>query len=219
MYLYDIHTHNEKIYLDEVDSYKQIINIYPEQYDEVYTDQLFFSCGIHPWYSENVEKQLDALSGLALQKRVVAIGEIGYDKMKGKELNVQQHIFELQAEIAESVEKPVVIHCVKAWDWLLMSKKRIEPKQPWVIHGYRGNYQLAEQLLSKGFYFSLGYHFNEAVVHKIPENRLLLETDTLDISVKAVYEKMSNILNVPLDVLTKRIEKNAETVFPLLSIM
>ena len=53
----------------------------------------------------------------------------------------------------------MIIHCVRAWDEVLAVHKKLRPKMKWMIHGFRGQARLANQLLSKGMYLSFWFDF------------------------------------------------------------
>ena len=65
---------------------------------------------------------------------------------------------------------------------------------PWIIHGFRGKPQLAQQLLNNGFYISLGEHFNPQTVTIIPTNRLLFETDESTLDINTIIENIKNYI-------------------------
>jgi len=50
---------------------------------------------------------------LARCERVVAIGEAGFDRLRGGSPAVQREAFVAQSKIAEAVGKPLVLHVVK----------------------------------------------------------------------------------------------------------
>ena len=79
--------------------------------------------------------------------------------------------------LAVSRQLPVIIHCVKAWDELLAIKKDFPETLPCIIHGFRGKPQLAESLLSKGFYLSFGFRFHPQSLTLCPSDRLFFESD------------------------------------------
>ena len=83
-----------------------------------------FSCGIHPWYSEDSEPQLKYLYEIATDPRIIAIGETGLDKLKGPSLNVQIPVFKSHIELAEKLKKPLIIHAVKVWEQLYHIRKK-----------------------------------------------------------------------------------------------
>ncbi|MCU0462729.1 MAG: TatD family hydrolase, partial [Bacteroidales bacterium] len=99
---------------------------------------LTFSFGIHPWHLDegNHARLLARVIKNAGKDNVAAIGEAGFDKIKGPSLELQSKTFEEQAVISEEHKKPMVIHCVRAWDDLLKEHKRLRPKMPWLIHGF-----------------------------------------------------------------------------------
>lgn len=223
MDLYDIHTHDAPSpNPDDEESLRQditnIVNVYPLgfEYAKDNDNYPWFSCGVHPWYSEDAEPQLKFLKEIADDLRIVAIGEAGLDKLKGPDLNIQQTIFERQVELSEQLQKPLIIHCVKAWDELLHIKKMYRPQQPWIIHGYRGKIELAKQLLSHGFYFSINDRFNDDAIRAIPLDRLFCETDVSEIPIEEVYSEVANALDISVDTLASQIEKNVRKIFPLL---
>lgn len=223
MDLYDIHTHDAPSpNPDDEESPRQnisyIVNVYPLGFEYAKDNENYpwFSCGVHPWYSEDAKPQLKFLKEIAGDPRIVAVGEAGLDKLKGPELKIQQTVFERQVELSEQLQKPLIIHCVKAWDELLHIKKMYRPQQPWIIHGYKGKVDLAKQLLSHGFFFSVNDRFNEEAIREIPLDRLFCETDTSEISIEEIYNEVANTLNMPVEELASQIEANVKQVFPLL---
>lgn len=137
-----------------------------------------YSVGVHPWDSDRVGKQqLEQLAHVATSPQVVAIGECGLDAMQGAPLDRQEELFRWHIALSERLGKPLIIHAVKTWEALMRLKKEIKPKQQWIIHGFRGNPQLAQQLLNAGFYLSIGEKYNPSTLAIIPPDRLYRETD------------------------------------------
>lgn len=222
MELYDIHTHDVPSATsdDEDPSPLQInfiLNVYPLGFEYAKDSNIcqWFSCGVHPWYSEEAEPQIKFLKEIANDPRIVAIGEAGYDKLKGPDLKIQREVFEQQVQLSEQLGKPLIIHCVKAWDELLATQKKLHPKQPWIIHAYRGKPELTKQLLHHGFYFSVGDRYNLDSLRQIPLNRLFFETDTSESSVEEVYQKVAEDLDIEVGDLIVQIEENVKNIFPL----
>lgn len=136
------------------------------------------SVGVHPWDTiSDYEPDFDLLEYLASQPRVIAIGEAGIDRQRGGDLELQERIFVRQAEISERIGKPMIIHCVRATDMILRLKKRLSPRQEWIIHGFRGNGAAAKQLTGAGISLSFGARFNPEAVAATPSDRLYTETD------------------------------------------
>jgi TatD DNase family protein len=176
---------------------------------------LTFSFGIHPWHlNEKNHNQLIArVIKTAGNPDVAAIGEAGFDRIKGPSPELQRKTFEEQVLIAGELKKPMVIHCVRAWDELLQEHKCIKPKMPWLIHGFRGKPDLALQLISKGMYLSFWFDFvmkPEAVplLKSVPKDRIFLETDGAEIDIRDIYNKVSADLGLTVDELKARIISN-----------
>jgi TatD DNase family protein len=219
MDFYDVHTHDAPPSADEgEEGHSSILNVYPLGFEDAKDASLncSFSCGVHPWYSENAEPQLNFLEEIAGDHRIIAIGEAGYDKLKGPGLPVQRIVFERQIELSEQLRKPLIVHCVKAWDELLASKRKFNPLQSWILHGYRGNRELTKKLSAQGFMFSAGEKFNRDFVHEIPLDALFCETDTWDLTIEEVYAEVADALGLPVEELAIQIARNVAKVFPKL---
>lgn len=134
-----------------------------------------YSVGWHPWWPQ---PDMQWISNLADNPQIVLIGECGIDKMKGiGDINSQITLTRLHAEISERVGKPLLLHIVGAWSEIIALRKELRPVQPWIIHGFRGKPQLANQLIAAGFHISLGRKFNPQTLAAIPPSRLLRESD------------------------------------------
>ena len=114
--------------------------------------------GIHPWHltEETIRPAYRQSLFCCPSPNLVAIGEAGFDKLKGPDLEIQARAFEAQVIISEEIRKPLFIHCVRAWDELLPAHKRLRPKMPWLIHGFRGNVDWQCNLYQKGCIFLSG---------------------------------------------------------------
>lgn len=149
----DIHTHRQPEVPGEA-----IVNCFPETF--VPQQEGWYSVGIHPWYiassSVSLADKKRCLERLLYHPQVLAIGEVGLDKLADASLPLQGEVFEYQARLAEETDKPLVIHLVKAVDELLKLKQKIRPVEPWIIHGFRGKAVLAEEYLRHGFFFLSG---------------------------------------------------------------
>lgn len=167
----DIHSHDRSRALDG----DTIVNIEP---GEKMLPKGTYSIGIHPWKSN--ETGLNELRNLVIgahDPRVVAIGECGFDKLRGADMDRQQRLFEFHARLAEKTGKPLIIHAVGANDRLVETIRRMRPSVEWIIHGFRGKPQLALQLLRAGYSLSLGKIYNRDTERVIPASRLYRETD------------------------------------------
>lgn len=218
MELYDIHTH--QVFLEDNDDpyHSCILDVYPLEF-EVANDthaRHAFSCGIHPWYSEDSENQLNYLKEIAFSPRIVAIGETGIDKLKGPDMEVQIAVFLQHIEISERLQKPLIIHCVKAWEELIKIYRETRPTQAWIIHGFRSNPAITQRLIDEGFMFSVGDKVNVESLPLIPLDRLFCETDEDEMDIRQVYQQIAQVIDMEMDELADKISENVHRTFPTL---
>ena len=174
-----------------------------------------YTYGIHPWFlnEENHKQLINSVENTVIQPEIIAIGEAGFDRLRGPSPELQSRVFEEQIIISEKISKPIVIHCVRAWDELLAVHKKTKPKMPWLIHGFRGNVELADQLLSKGMFLSFWFEFilrpeSGDLLRHLPLDRIFLETDGAEIDIRSIYNKVARDLNISIDELKSIILKN-----------
>ncbi|MCX6333325.1 MAG: TatD family hydrolase [Bacteroidia bacterium] len=181
---------------------------------------LTYSFGIHPWHlDENSHDHLISCVIInAVNPDVALIGEAGFDRIKGPSLELQRKTFEEQVKIAKEHKKPMVIHCVRAWDDLLQEHKKLKPQMPWLVHGFRGKPDLAQQLVSKGMYISFWFDFvmkPEAIplLKSVPKERFFLETDGAGINIMDIYNKVSDDLDISVEELKRTMFLNFNQFF------
>lgn len=165
------------------------------------------SVGLHPWdVNAQWKESIDRVQCHAESADVWAIGECGLDKVRGTELAVQIAAFRAQIAVSESVGKPVIVHCVKAFDELLSLRHELEKEcrmkgtqpQPWIIHGFRGKQEQAKQLMAKGFCFSFGHQYQVETLRFVftSSHPFFLETDDSRLSIRQIYEQVALHLGV-----------------------
>ncbi len=215
MIYFDFHTHHISNDPEIVGLYNQIIA--PDLAQELdLPEGQFRSCGIHPWYIEGEGiSQWGRLEAVAQSPEVLAIGESGLDRLAKTDWKSQIRLFEAQAQLADELGKPLIIHCVRAWDSLLACRKRINPHVPWILHGFRGKAALAQQLIRQGFGFSIGFHYSIPSLRILPSDRLFLETDEGPADIRELYRRVANDLSIPIETLADRIKKNINSLFSL----
>jgi TatD DNase family protein len=199
----DIHTHGGKpapgIFI--VESLMAHESVTPKNVPGV-----AFTYGIHPWFltKENASQLLDSVRESVKSTEVIAIGEAGFDRLQGPSPEIQRSVFEEQVKLADEHHKPLIIHCVKAWEELLAVKKNLNPQTPWLIHGFRGTPELATQLFLKGMYLSLWFDFalrpeSSKLLKTIPKSRFFLETDGSDVDIRTIYNKVAGDMDIEVD--------------------
>jgi TatD DNase family protein len=213
MIFLNLHTHS---YTNQ-DDVIEIVNQYPQEFDETIPN---YSIGIHPWYivEDRIDIDLQIIESKLKNESCIAIGECGLDKRIEISMALQQMVFEKQLALAEKYQKPVIIHCVGAFQEIIAIKKKMNISVPLIIHGFSKNIEMANQLVKNGFYLSFGkslFQINDmdSVFNSIPNDRIFLETDTIDKDIKAVYEIASKNRNIELEEMKVIINANFDTVF------
>jgi len=174
MKFFNLHTHK---YTNQPDVL-ELVNQYPQEFEDTIP---FYSIGIHPWFivKDRLEADLEIIESKVQEKNCLAVGECGLDKRIETPFDLQQAVFERQLVIAEKYKKPVVIHCVAAFQEVIEIKNRLNITVPLLIHGFSKNEQIAKQLIDNGFYISFGKYLLqnpelESVFKSIPYNRFFL---------------------------------------------
>lgn len=179
-----------------------------------------YSFGVHPWkIGKDVNEILEEMDTVCRNRRCLAIGECGLDKLVDTDFDLQQKIFCEQIQIANGLEKPLIIHCVKAFNELMACLKKMDVKVPVIIHGYNNNKEIAGELLKKGYLLSFGKALltpdsNACEVLKhVGRKNFFLETDDTKISIRDIYKKASEILGIEEIILQEQLKSNYQRIF------
>ncbi|CAC9977072.1 TatD family hydrolase [Flavobacterium panici] len=213
MEFFNFHTHQ----FTNQSNIVELVNQYPQEFDSAIP---FYSIGIHPWHikESEIDLELKIIEDKLQSENCLAIGECGLDKRIAIPLELQILVFEKQLALAEKYNKPVVIHCVAAFQEVTAIKKKLKISVPMIIHGFSKNKQLSEQLIKDGFYISFGKYLLrnpdlKTVFQNIPNNRFFLETDTIEENIKQVYDLASEYKNITIKELKGIISSNFAEVF------
>jgi len=213
MEYFNFHTHQFTNQADVL----ELVNQYPKEFD---ASIAFYSMGIHPWYIEEnrIDADLKIIEEKLQTENCMAIGECGLDKRIDIPLDLQISVFEQQLALAEKFKKPVVIHCVAAFQEVIEIKKRLKITVPMIIHGFSKNKQVAEQLIAAGFYLSFGKYLLKnpdlkAVFQSVPNDKFFLETDMMEETIQQVYQLASEYKKLELKELKSIISSNYKSVF------
>lgn len=172
------------------------------------------SLGLHPRYPDQASyKQLETWAG---QQQVLAIGECGLDKLCDTEWSLQVQLFRQQIALANKLDKPLIIHCVRAYSECIQLLSAA--KVPVIFHGFNRGQSIAQMLLTKGFYLSTGAAvFNPAfgsVFATLPVDRLFFETDDRkDLAIGSVYKRAAELKEIEAEYLILQVEHNFQKVF------
>jgi TatD DNase family protein len=158
------------------------------------------SFGLHPWYVKDrseewlakLREQLDAHPGCG-------VGEIGLDRwIEGYDLKLQKECFTAQITLAAERNLPATIHCLRAWGalWELIHETPL-PKRGFLLHAYGGPAVMVAGFVELGAYFSFSTSFlherktaERELFAKVPEERLLVETDAPDMAPPPAYREL-----------------------------
>ncbi len=175
----------------------------------------YISLSIHPWYitADNLQIQIDNLCTAINDKRIMAIGECGLDKLCEVPFKLQIEAFTRIALIASEKKIPLIIHCVKAYNEIIQIKRKIKPGNAWIIHGFRGKKEIALQLLSHGILLSFGEKFNIESLRVTPIESMFFETDESKDSINDIIKRASNALLITPEELNKKVESNICRIF------
>lgn len=164
-------------------------------------DELFAAVGIHPHEAGKVADgwatELDELAGTP---RAVAIGEMGLDYHYDFAPRAQQAaVFEAQLELATQLGKPVIIHCREAHADVMAILARFPRLRGVVFHCFTGTDVEAREILDRGYWISLTgvvtFKKSDAlreVARFMPQDRLMVETDSPYLSPEPVRNQQSN---------------------------
>lgn len=206
----NIHTHLELQQPGEA-----IVNCFLQQY---YPKRRgWYSVGIHPW--DVTDRDITGIVSrgcfdAAVQiPQVVAVGEAGLDKLASAPMPLQMEVFQFQAECAMCHGKPLIIHLVQAMDELLKIKRKVKPTNPWIIHGFRGKPEMAQQCLRHHIYLSFGEHYNEEAMRIVPADKFFMETDNSVVPIDELYERAAAIRGVTPKLLKLTVQRNVARVF------
>jgi len=196
---------------------------------------IFASVGIHPHDSSNAESgYVKKIKDMALNEKVVAIGETGLDfyyNLSNKDVQIES--FNQHLQIAKELNLPCIIHSRNADDEILSILKN-HNYQKTVIHCFSGNKGFANKLAKLGTFISVtglitfGGTQLEDAIKSFPIDRIMLETDSPYLSpipkrgkqnqpkyIEYIASKLASIKNIPFDRLIKETSKNATAFFDI----
>ncbi len=152
-------------------------------------DSVYFAVGVHPYDAQNYDRSY--LEKFVNHPKCVAIGECGLDYYRlpenqeeiEAEKKLQKEVFIDQIIWAKELQKPLIIHIRESSADCLELLEKYAGEEGGVLHCYNADESLLK-LASRNFYYGIGgvLTFKNAkklinVYPKIPQDRLLIETD------------------------------------------
>lgn len=145
------------------------------------------SYGIHPW-RVGVERPgwAERLDGMLREDPAAGVGETGLDAARAAApLGAQMDVFEAHIAIAARRNRPLSVHCVRAWGPLIECLGRVRPpERGFLVHAFSGSRDILFRLADLGgiFGFNAGVCARRAArardaFRAAPPDRVLIETD------------------------------------------
>lgn len=190
--------------------------------------------GTHPWYVDRLTSGWEEQWIACVKQHACGIGEIGLDQgPKGMNIEKQMYVLVRQIDVAVMLRRPFVLHCVNAWGPMMQLLRACALNGlPFVVHSFCGSLEILDELIRMGALISIGQRSlkqrqADAVLQRIPNNRLLLETDfpylprknkddvsagDYQESMTRVYQQASVMRGMSVEALTHQIVLNASEV-------
>lgn len=163
--------------------------------------KFYSAIGIHPLYVEN--QSIDDLYDIALNEKVVAIGEIGLDTTKDN-IELQKKYLIEQISIANSLNLPVIIHANNSNKLVIeIFERYIKPKEGCVFHCFQPDMDDLNYLIRNNYYSSFAGRITYKnakksieVANSVPNDLFLVETDSPYISPEHVRNLVNQSSNI-----------------------
>lgn len=233
----------------QIDTSRRAIEI-AEKYDK----GVYASIALHPIHLEKIEMDKDEggftsraevfdfskYKELALNKKVVAVGECGLDYHHTQSHDMQKKTFEQHLDLADDLELPVIIHCRgskenpdDAYNDVLKILKQRQLKHGGAIHCFMSTLDIAQEFLKLGLYigFTGVITFKNApeykeIIRELPLEKILVETDAPYLApmpyrgkrneplyVRYVAEKIAEIKELDKEKVEKQLFENTLKLF------
>ena len=167
--------------------------------------------GIHPWHTAAASIDVEAMRSATL------IGEIGLDFACDVDHKVQERVFREQLSIAQRWQKPVALHCVRAFQPMMkiLGAYRLAAV---IFHGFIGSRQQAERAVARGYYLSFGeaaFRSPRTVeaMKSVPLDHLFAETDESTATIESIYQRIAHERGISTEELQEKIEANYNKIF------
>jgi TatD DNase family protein len=153
---------------------------------------MWWAGGIHPYHADQSGPAVwSGLERLAADPRFVAVGEIGLDYAKCPIPRERQIVaFEEGLDLADRLDKPVVIHCRDAYaDLMPILRRRGQERRggqvPGVVHCFSGDGDQARELTGLGYLLGVDGPITYPNAEKlrralegVPVESFVIETDS-----------------------------------------
>ncbi len=165
--------------------------------------------GLHPWFIDRASPAWLKTLEQQVENANIGIGECGLDFAEEVfDRTAQEAVFKAQLGLARELNRPVSIHCRRAWERLETIIKEIGiPETGAVVHSFSGSGETALQLQRQGLHISFSCSLanpnNKRVakaVQAVALEHLLFETDSPDIPPRHLPDYIEGTLNEPANI-------------------
>ncbi len=199
-----------------------------------YPKKILAAVGIHP--QEN-DKDFELLDKLLMENpSIVAVGECGLDFSESYILRDQEIKFRAQISLADKYHKPLIIHARKAVDESIAILHDYKKVVGGVFHCFAGGKKRVPAVLALNENWFIGIDGNityeiglEEVVKSVPQDRLILETDSPFLTpvphrgeqnkpdfVEFIYRKVGTIWGKSFEETEMIVDGNAKRLFQII---
>ena len=196
----------------------------------------YASYGIHPqivtpsYLKNDFPTELSYLESLLSEKKIIAIGECGFDFFTPEfkaTATEQEIVFKEQLRLAQKYGVPLLLHLRKSIEKIFSYSGKLKKLPSVIFHSFPGTFREADSLKKHGInaFFSFGKPIlngkKSAIecVEKLPLQNLLFETDapyqtlkgekeTLPGDIKKVYQRACELRKISLEEMTESILEN-----------
>ena len=199
-------------------------------------DFMYATCGISPNDAYDFsEENLKIIEDMGKDNKIRAIGEIGLDYYWNKDnKDVQKEYFIKQIEIANKLDKPIVIHTRDAFIDTIDILKNNTVNRKGIVHCCPLNQELIKEGLKLGFYISFSGNItfknakSEGCINLVPLDKILIETDSPYLTpepnrgkrndsrnVKYVAQRIADVKGISIEEIAKQTYINANRIYNL----
>ena len=185
---------------------------------EEFPQQIIPAFGLHPWYiGQALPGWEERLAGFLSRFPAALVGETGLDKLKGIAAPLQEQFFLEHIRLAGEFDRPLIIHAVKAAEWLEKFWQLLPSK--FVLHSFSGRPGFLKRAIGQGAYVSFckkvlqNRDFAE-LAKSVPSGRLLLESDgpyqSEPQDIPELAAAVATIRNETQEALSRQVYQNSE---------
>jgi TatD DNase family protein len=196
-------------------------------------DDVWAGVGFHPHDAKECDDAAFAeIERLAVEERVVAVGECGLDyHYMHSPRETQIAVFERHIELAKRLDKPIIVHNRESTDDMVAILTRSGARG--ILHSFTESLDVARKFVDAGYFISFSgiVTFRTAETLReaakgLPHDRVLIETDTPFLApvpyrgksnepayVVKVAELLAQLWSVPLETVAEQTTANFERAF------